>query len=381
VKYIGLIAEYLPPALGLTFLINQQFIAGFISLTFYIPINQFNRRREQQDANQNNTSVNTQIGQQTKLLSSISNRQSVVITQLPGQIEDLETRIGQHENEITQIGQQVKPLSQLVNQNTVIITQLSGQVDDLEQRVEQHNQKITQIGQQVHPLSRLVNLHRVEIRQTNRQVDSLSQGVDQCLSNIESVQGEIDTSLDEWINEIRGLLQTAKSDYEVLGNRRESFDVLKDALRQAQKRLILVCPWISWNTIDSGKIFADFQDRLKAEKDLKIDVFYGFQDDLDDLRRNGVNVINHQDLLEHATRQGSGWKYDAIGKLDALEKQWNGRFRLKIRGTHEKFLICDEEFAMLGSHNFLTSLPNRARKELGIRTTDQNIIQSLIRRC
>lgn len=49
-KYIGLIAEYLPPVLGFTLLINQQFIAGFISLTFYIPINQFNRRREQLEA-------------------------------------------------------------------------------------------------------------------------------------------------------------------------------------------------------------------------------------------------------------------------------------------------------------------------------------------
>jgi DNA repair exonuclease SbcCD ATPase subunit len=374
VKYIGLIAEYLPPVLGFTFLINQQLIAGFISLAFYIPINQFNRRREQQNVDQNNTSVNTQIGQQTKILSSISNQQSVVITQLPGQIEDLETRIGQYENEITQIGQQVKPLSQLVNQNTVIITQLSGQVDDLEQRVEQGNQKITQIGQQVHPLSRLVNLHRVEIRQTNRQVDSLSQGVDQCLSNIESVQDKIDISLDEWINEIRGLLQTAKSDYTVLSNRQESFEVLKDALKQAKKRLILVCPWINWNVIYSKGIFADFRDKLTANKDLKIYVFYGYQGDVHDLKQDAINVT----LSRHATCQGNKWKYDAIEKLTKLEEDWPDRFILTIRGTHEKFLVCDEEFAMLGSHNFLTSLPNPTEKELGIRTTDQNIIKSLI---
>jgi hypothetical protein len=54
VKYIGLIAGYLTPVLGFTFLINWQLIAGFVSLAFYIPINQLNRRRDRQNADRNN---------------------------------------------------------------------------------------------------------------------------------------------------------------------------------------------------------------------------------------------------------------------------------------------------------------------------------------
>jgi phosphatidylserine/phosphatidylglycerophosphate/cardiolipin synthase-like enzyme len=53
---------------------------------------------------------------------------------------------------------------------------------------------------------------------------------------------------------------------------------------------------------------------------------------------------------------------------------------LKLLGTHEKFLVCDRTFAMIGSHNFLTSNCHSTEREIGLKTNDKNIIENLIRR-
>ena len=53
---------------------------------------------------------------------------------------------------------------------------------------------------------------------------------------------------------------------------------------------------------------------------------------------------------------------------------------MKQLGTHEKFLVCDNNFAMLGSHNFLTSKESSPEFEVGILIEDTNTIQKLINR-
>ena len=74
--------------------------------------------------------------------------------------------------------------------------------------------------------------------------------------------------------------------------------------------------------------------------------------------------------LSDRSRLGKGWRYDALKDLRQLERDYPNQFRLKLLGNHEKFLVCDRTFAMLGSHNMLTSSVQSAEQELGIRTTD-----------
>ncbi|WP_293077786.1 hypothetical protein [Okeania sp. SIO3B5] len=53
---------------------------------------------------------------------------------------------------------------------------------------------------------------------------------------------------------------------------------------------------------------------------------------------------------------GKGWKYNALVDLQELEESYPGLFRLKLLGTHENFLVCDEKFTFVGSHNFWVHL-------------------------
>lgn len=63
-----------------------------------------------------------------------------------------------------------------------------------------------------------------------------------------------------------------------------------------------------------------------------------------------------------------GGLYRSLPKLQALESQYPQLFQLKLLGTHEKFLVCDDSFAMLGSHNLLTSNTSSTEREIGLLT-------------
>lgn len=72
--------------------------------------------------------------------------------------------------------------------------------------------------------------------------------------------------------------------------------------------------------------------------------------------------------------------YSALPKLEAFEQKYPKQFKLKLLGTHKKFLVCDREWAMIGSHNFLTSGAFSSERELGLKTNDLRIIADLIER-
>jgi phosphatidylserine/phosphatidylglycerophosphate/cardiolipin synthase-like enzyme len=46
--------------------------------------------------------------------------------------------------------------------------------------------------------------------------------------------------------------------------------------------------------------------------------------------------------------------------------------------THEKFLVCDQKFAMLTSHNFFTSDERKGEREIGLKIYHPHIIRDLI---
>jgi hypothetical protein len=138
------------------------------------------------------------------------------------------------------------------------------------------------------------------------------------------------------------------------------------ALEKTQKRLIIVCPWLSKYGIED-EVIGKFKALLESRNSC-IDIGWGYRKDWE----NGTvgdwsNSIN-------------GWKYSALPELIKLEERYPGRFRLKALGTHEKFLVCDSNFAMLGSHNFLTSSSKSNEREIGLRTTESRIIQDMITR-
>jgi phosphatidylserine/phosphatidylglycerophosphate/cardiolipin synthase-like enzyme len=131
-----------------------------------------------------------------------------------------------------------------------------------------------------------------------------------------------------------------KYEYELVLGREQSRQALLEALASVESRLILVCPWI-----------------CRYGFDLEI------QNQLENLLIKGVTIeIGYGKLSDIEKDKLTGFLYDRLKQATLLADKYPN-FTLKL----------------LGSHNFLTSGVGEER-EIGMRTTDPNLIERLIER-
>lgn len=235
----------------------------------------------------------------------------------------------------------------------------------------QHNHQvlakyITAIKCQLDDLTEQFN-NRPELQQIANLQDALAQEHQQLGERSASSEVPVEvtqTEVTDWVEKIPQPIHAQLDEYQLVFDRFESRSVLREALCESKERLIIVCPWLNRNSIDAD-LLQQFRDCLN--RNCRIDIGWGY--------------------LSERSRLGIGWRYNALKDLRQLEQDYPDYFKLKLLGTHEKFLVCVGEarrrhrtFAMLGSHNVLTSNAQSAEWEAGIRTTDPQIIQGLIDR-
>jgi uncharacterized protein YjbI with pentapeptide repeats len=147
---------------------------------------------------------------------------------------------------------------------------------------------------------------------------------------------------------------------------------LIEALNEAEERLIIVCPWLSDYGINS-ELLQKFQTLL--EREVYIDIGWGNLLDISKFSRK------QQPVSRTALKSmKSSWKYKGLSELEKLERTFPERFTLKLLGTHEKYFVCDRKFAVVGSHNMLTSSSQGQEREIGLWTDESYIIDALIER-
>jgi uncharacterized protein involved in tellurium resistance/regulator of replication initiation timing len=208
-----------------------------------------------------------------------------------------------------------------------------------------------------------LTLQNQRLRELQQQLDKLSESHGSLLEQNQRIEQKLDDL--KSLLENRPDIITSQVDepsdkqYEdrLVFNRPHSRKVLSDALENVQERLILVCPWLtSWAT---AVVIEKCEELIK--RGVRIDIGWG---KLEDLARDQIDTF---------------W-YGALPKLRELQNEHTELLNLKELGTHEKFLVCDNKFAMLGSHNFLTSKESSPEFEVGILIEDTNTIQNLINR-
>lgn len=192
---------------------------------------------------------------------------------------------------------------------------------------------------------------------------------------------QFNDSFKQQIDDFNKIIKDTRPNYQLIYDRQESRDVLIKALENAQKRIILVCPWITeWGAnheLKNGskgiviELCEDFLDRGG-----QLDIGWGH---LKDINQKEHISISRDKFIKIASNNKKDWAYNQIKKFMELEKKYQ-KCNLKLLGTHEKFLVCDRSFAMIGSHNFLTSNCYSSERELGLKTDDKNIIEDFINR-
>ncbi|MBW4648055.1 MAG: hypothetical protein KME06_05055 [Kastovskya adunca ATA6-11-RM4] len=181
---------------------------------------------------------------------------------------------------------------------------------------------------------------------------------------------QIEKSVQALTLEINRQLAAIKPyEYRLAIDRPGSRAVLMEALALAQERLILVCPWPNRYGINS-EVIQKLEELLKRK--VRVAIGWGHLRDIDQASSNFGSI--RQRL------QVSSYLYSALPKLENLEQKYPDQFKLKLLGTHEKFIVCDHSWTMLGSHNFLTSDTKSTEREVGLRTNDPRIITDLIKR-
>lgn len=284
------------------------------------------------------------------------------------QIQELKEAIASLPNplELNELQNDIQKLVQLFNARPE-----TGQIQELREAIAARPNplELEELQHQIHSLVRQFNT-RPEIEQ----IQALTKVIAALPNPLElnelqqKIATQVDESVRKFAEQIRVQLALIEPyDYDLVIDRPGSRTVLMQALGQAQHRLILVCPWIGYGTDD--RVMLRLEKLL--QRNVCIDIGWGNSKDINDSKNSSSPI--RQKLKD------SG-HYDNLPQLEALEHKYPQQFKLKLLGTHEKFLVCDSEWAMLGSHNFLTSNASSSERELGLKTNDPRIVADLIER-
>lgn len=150
--------------------------------------------------------------------------------------------------------------------------------------------------------------------------------------------------------------------------------VLIESLEFARESLIIVSPWLSKRSVDEEILL-----RMTAllDRGCHLCIGWGYSYDIRGLHPKGnvISITRDRQFSMSGDRIGN---YNALSRLIELRSRFPDRMELKLMGTHEKYLVCDRQFALLGSHNILSSGDTLyAPREMGVKTTDAGIIETL----
>jgi tetratricopeptide (TPR) repeat protein len=270
-----------------------------------------------------------------------------------------------------------KKIESLLEINPSIISRLE-ELDSLKQELynsqiilQSHSRQLIQLQQEFSGIMQLVANIKANIYEPSTLLSQLQTLHSQVENAIRSIPNQVNETVEVQIAEINQLLKTIQPyEYELIINRKGSRSEILNAVQLAKKRLIIVCPWPHYGIHLNNKELICYFKAFIENRMGRIDIGWGHYQDIKSVQDKPGSL--RQKLKTYSNL------YSGLNDLEKLEAAYPGRFELKLLGTHEKFFVCDHKFAMLGSHNFLTSGDKSPEREIGIRTTDPRIIEGLI---
>ncbi len=172
----------------------------------------------------------------------------------------------------------------------------------------------------------------------------------------------------EFVFDLKSLPAEMPENGAIAGSRR----VFEDALDQTQERLILIWPWANHCELDDALI-------------ARIEQFLSRGGQLD-LGWCQTTYPQNERFLSIICRQ---WRIDPLRQAELqttlqtflkLKRNHPRRFRFKVLGTVENFLVSDRSMAVLGIENALSTATLFQEVELKLRTTNPEVIQKLVHR-
>ncbi len=147
---------------------------------------------------------------------------------------------------------------------------------------------------------------------------------------------------------------------------------LSSLLAQAQKQVLLVWPWSDQEELDGGLIN---QLEQLLERQVQVEIGWCHRGD----RREGRWLAPIQQQWKTYPRHRQHLQA-MLNQLLPLKQRYAERFRFKVLGTDENFLVCDRTLAVVGLHSILTQTAVIPTVGMKLQTTDPAVVQRLIQR-
>lgn len=332
-------------------------VSSEVSQQIHQLLEQFNSRPELEQIE----TLSASVSELDRRLEQLPNPSQSPAVEGDGEaIDVLRLEISELRSALAQVSESIGQLSDVTPER---IERLEAALGQLEGQLEQWRSRPGQVS--VQP----------QIEQLSQQLKALATHPEVPHNAPESghLQSLISPAIAQQLYQIESLLEGIKAhQYELVFDRPAIRAQLLEAIDTVQHRLILVCPWVSRAGLD-----ATLLQKLEGllQQGVQIEIGWGH---LRDIEAGEFPIrINEHWQLDPMAKRGL---YDALNDLEHLRSQYGDRLQLKVLGTHENFLVCDDKWAMLATHHFLSSSDAIPEREVGLRTTDPKIIQGLIER-
>jgi hypothetical protein len=285
----------------------------------------------------------------------------------PAALEPIRTTLADLTQQINTLSQQHSQALQQVKQELSRTQAQLTQLKDFPQLQQQLNEMAQLVSQLDHSHG--------DLRESTQTLASRQAQIEQqwqtTQAQLQHLPEQINTAIQDWATAInRQLRHLPNYTYELVADRFGGREVLTQALAETTQELIIVWPWLSQQGIDRP-----FLQALRRLLTQGVQVHIGWGD---------VQDLKNQELSRNKNNQwrdGPGrfsWKYNALGDLEQLEREFPQHLHLKFIGTREHYLVSDDRFALVGSHALLGG--SGASREVSLKTTDPRLIQDLRKR-
>jgi len=251
-------------------------------------------------------------------------------------------------------------------------------LDSLYNQTKENKNTLAKITHQIQEFKKEILTHAEMIKaltNNNFVVRDFQDELEKLVKKVNGIQDCFESSavLERTLSE---QLQRMIPDISLVIGRARTGVVLNEAISKAKEKLVIVCPWLNRKVIDSAMI-----SRLKNLADQGVTILIGWGYPEKDVSKWKLEnrSISIDDFIGRIPSNES-WKYDAVVALKEIATCFPEKLILsRPIGTHEKYIVCDNEFALITSHNFLLSDDRSKTMEIGLRTSDTRIISKLLK--
>ncbi|WP_236415654.1 AAA domain-containing protein [Paenibacillus sp. JJ-223] len=148
-------------------------------------------------------------------------------------------------------------------------------------------------------------------------------------------------------------------------NPRDHYLLLMEALRHANKSIVIFSPWIMSYIVND-----EFVSLVQAamSRQVEVRIGFGYQGG------KGIDLGNIPGIVK---RDNSYGDYDKNVKSVSTLKEVMGESLKYIPPIHSKILLVDDRYLFLGSHNWLSKLGKHKRDEISCLVTEDRMIKYL----